>query len=428
MSTNGILNKGSNGTLTQSSVVSKVIGGLGQDVSTGLTTDNVLIVDGTGAITIGPLTTTSIPTGIPATKIGDGSVDNTELSYVNGVTSAIQTQLNDKLSNLVPVPATSGGTGQSSYTTGDLLYASSSTALSKLTAGAANTLLQSNGSAAPSWTSTPTISGTNITDGTIRIDSLVSQGTSKNLIIRWNGTNWGTTSSSAANFLLTSGATSPTWSNILNGIIIDANLNPLSNITTSMLVSGFNLAATQGGTGQTSYTVGDLLYASTTTALSKLAATTSGYVLTAAGSSTAPSWSAPITNTADFNTLAGSYNVTTSFANTGLSLNLPSAGKYKIWGEIRCQLQVTSGIGNITIRFYNSTLGSAITESERISDYSANSVIYSSTVPISEIITISGATTITLQAMIPAGPTYSSAIVVSDVSGRSKIFYEKIGP
>jgi len=38
---------------------------------------------------------------IDATKIGNGDVDNTELSYVNGVTSAIQTQLNTKLENVV---------------------------------------------------------------------------------------------------------------------------------------------------------------------------------------------------------------------------------------------------------------------------------------------------------------------------------------
>ena len=36
---------------------------------------------------------------ISATKIGNGDVDNTELSYVNGVTSAIQTQLDAKATN-----------------------------------------------------------------------------------------------------------------------------------------------------------------------------------------------------------------------------------------------------------------------------------------------------------------------------------------
>ena len=45
-----------------------------------------------------------------------------------------------------------------------------------------------------------------------------------------------------------------------------------------------------GGTGQTSFAVGDLLYASTTTALSKLADVATGNALISGGISTAPSW------------------------------------------------------------------------------------------------------------------------------------------
>jgi hypothetical protein len=46
--------------------------------------------------------------------------------------------------------AASGGTGQSSYTAGDLLYATGTTALSKLGIGAANRVLTSSGTA-PQW-------------------------------------------------------------------------------------------------------------------------------------------------------------------------------------------------------------------------------------------------------------------------------------
>lgn len=53
------------------------------------------------------------------------------------------------------------------------------------------------------------------------------------------------------------------------------------------------IAANRGGTGQTSYTVGDLLYASGATALSKLPAGTSTYVLTSNGAGVAPTWEAP---------------------------------------------------------------------------------------------------------------------------------------
>ena len=51
------------------------------------------------------------------------------------------------------------------------------------------------------------------------------------------------------------------------------------------------VTAANGGSGQTSYTAGDLLYASGTTALSKLAIGTSTYILTSSGS--APQWSDP---------------------------------------------------------------------------------------------------------------------------------------
>lgn len=49
------------------------------------------------------------------------------------------------------------------------------------------------------------------------------------------------------------------------------------------------VTAVTGGTGQTSYTTGDLLYATSSTALSKLALGTQGYVLTAGA--TGPQWS-----------------------------------------------------------------------------------------------------------------------------------------
>jgi len=39
-----------------------------------------------------------LSSGISATKIGNGDVDNTELSYLNGVTSSIQTQIDTKAS------------------------------------------------------------------------------------------------------------------------------------------------------------------------------------------------------------------------------------------------------------------------------------------------------------------------------------------
>lgn len=68
-----------------------------------------------------------------------------------------------------------------------------------------------------------------------------------------------------------------------------------SSATVKVAISNLNpglstILATKGGTGQTSYAVGDILYASTTTALSKLADVATGNALISGGVSTAPSW------------------------------------------------------------------------------------------------------------------------------------------
>jgi hypothetical protein len=62
------------------------------------------------------------------------------------------------------LPATAGGTGQSSYTTGDLLYASSSTALAKLGIGTNGYVLTSSGTG-PQWTAATTVGVTSISFG-----------------------------------------------------------------------------------------------------------------------------------------------------------------------------------------------------------------------------------------------------------------------
>jgi len=112
------------------------------------------------------------------------------------------------------VSAPLGGTGQTSYTVGDILYASTSTALSKLADVAVGNALISGGVAA-----------------------------------------------------------APVW----------------GKIGLATHVSGV-LDATNGGTDQSSYAVGDLLYASTTTALSKLADVVTGNALISGGVGVAPSY------------------------------------------------------------------------------------------------------------------------------------------
>lgn len=61
-------------------------------------------------------------------------------------------------------------------------------------------------------------------------------------------------------------------------------------ISSGTITLGGTLAATSGGTGQTVYAIGDLLYAFTTTALSKLAAVATGNALISGGVGVAPSY------------------------------------------------------------------------------------------------------------------------------------------
>lgn len=70
---------------------------------------------------------------------------------------------------------------------------------------------------------------------------------------------------------------------------------PDANAT--ILTSANVVTPAQGGTGVTSYTVGDLLYASAAGVLSKLAGVATGQVLVSGGVATAPAWSATPTVT-----------------------------------------------------------------------------------------------------------------------------------
>jgi hypothetical protein len=62
-------------------------------------------------------------------------------------------------------------------------------------------------------------------------------------------------------------------------------------VTVANLTPGLGtITAAKGGTGQTSYAVGDILYADTTTTLAKLADVATGNALISGGVTTAPSW------------------------------------------------------------------------------------------------------------------------------------------
>jgi hypothetical protein len=102
----------------------------------------------------------------------------------------------------------------------------------------------------------------------------VAPGTNGNILTS-NGTTWTSATPSAT------GVTTITFGT--------TGLTPATATSGAVSVAG-TLVAANGGTGQSSYAVGDLLFASTTTALSKLADVATGNALISGGVGVAPSY------------------------------------------------------------------------------------------------------------------------------------------
>jgi len=90
--TNKTINSASNTiTITESNISD--LGSYITASSTDTLTNKTIDADNNTISNIGD---SELSSGISATKIGNGDVDNTELSYLNGVTSSIQTQIDAK--------------------------------------------------------------------------------------------------------------------------------------------------------------------------------------------------------------------------------------------------------------------------------------------------------------------------------------------
>ena len=130
------------------------------------------------------------------------------------------------------------------------------------------------------------------------------------------------------------------------GLLFDTDFKSTDTLGTTannwyrVVDTNYTIPATQGGTGQTSYAVGDLVYASTTTALSKLADVATGNALISGGVGVAPSYgkigltthvsgTLPTanggTNLASFTTNGAVYATSTSVLTTG-TLPVASGG------------------------------------------------------------------------------------------------------
>ena len=199
--------------------------------------------------------------------------------------------------------------------------------------GTSGQVLSSNAAGAPSWVAPNAGTVTNVT-GTLPIS--VATGTTAPVI-----------SIATANTTTTGAISSTDWNTFNNKLTSTLNsglinVGSAGNVATAVAMSGDatlantgaltlnTVPATKGGTGQSVYVIGDLLYASTTSALSRLpAAATVGSVLTNNGTGVAPTWQViPVTGASGYYTNGGnSFTTAASIGtNDAFSLSIKAGG------------------------------------------------------------------------------------------------------
>jgi len=239
---------------------------INEDVALTATATELNYVDGV---------TSSIQTQLNAKQAIVSGVSDTEIGYLDGVTSAIQTQIDTKVSK-------NGGdtiTASSASTSGIIIKgAASQTAALTQWQNSAGTLIAQISSTGRFYSGVSVTAGSASGSSTATINSVPT--------------------SAATVAILAKGFTSQTadlqqWQNSSGTVL--SKVDASGNITApSLTLSSTALATTSGGTGLSSYASGDIIYASATDTLAKLTKGTDGQILTLA--SGVPSWAAaPIT-------------------------------------------------------------------------------------------------------------------------------------
>ena len=194
-----------------------------------------------------------------------------------------------------------------------------------------------------------------------------------------------------ANYVFTSGGASaaPTW----------------SQVSLSAGVTG-TLPATNGGTGQASYAIGDLLYADTTTSLARLADIATGNVLLSGGVSTAPAWGKVSLTTAISGILP--------LANGGTNANLTASNGGIAWSNAT-QLQILSGTATAQQMLQSGANGApAWSTATWPATTTANQLLYSSsTSVVGEITTANSSVLVTNGSGAPSWSTTLPAHTVT---------------
>jgi len=253
------------------------------------------------------------------------------------------------------IPFSSGGTGQSSYATGTILYGKTSgDSLGQLNPAGSNAdlgkFLKLGSSDIPVWAEVPLTLDAVLGDTTAESDGSMSL------------TGSGTTITTAGKIKAATFEGSGSDLNSINAAnVVQAGS---STLATSVLPT---VPATKGGTGQIAYTQGDILYSDSPNSLAKLAiGSSSGYkVLQVKSDGTIPEWTQTITNatlnntslTGDITTQLGNNKITFTDGNGKLSSNHKLTFDGNDLFTIGSNVDITGNlhvVGNLTARHENS--------------------------------------------------------------------------
>ena len=206
----------------------------------------------------------------------------------------------------------------------------------------------------------------------------------------------------ASGYVFTSGGASaaPTW----------------SQVSLSAGVTG-TLPATNGGTGQSSYAVGDLLYADTTTSLAKLADIATGNVLLSGGVSTAPAWGKVSLTTAISGILPlanGGTNANLTASNGGIFYSTASAGAI-LSGTATARQMLQSGATGAPA--WSTSTWPATTTANQLLYSSSTSVVGEITTANSSVLVTNGSGAPSWSTTLPAHTVTTSVTVPLIIGG-----------